>query len=169
MIKKIISKVSKFKFRIRNKLFRSRFGQCGNNLLVYGNPRIVYGKNISIGDNVNINDNVLLNATGSMIRIGNNVTISPDVKIMAGSYNPDNFILSGNRDHIDIGGVIINDYTWICTGVIILAGVRIIGKHNIIGAGAVVTHDIVDSYSIYAGNPAKLIRSINKENETDKE
>ena len=122
MIKRFILKVPNFKFRIRNKLFRSRFGQCGNNLF--------------------------------------NVTISQDVKIMAGSYNLDNFILSGNRNHID-RGVIIDAYTWIGIGVIIL-DVRIIEKYNIIGAGTVVTHDIVDNYSIYAGNPAKHIRSIKK-------
>ena len=35
-----------------------------------------------------------------------------------------------------------------------------IGRNSIIGAGSVVTKDVLEN-SIYAGNPAKLIRRIN--------
>jgi acetyltransferase-like isoleucine patch superfamily enzyme len=42
----------------------------------------------------------------------------------------------------------------------ILCGVQI-GRNAIIGAGSVVTKDIPDN-TVYAGNPAKLIRSLNQ-------
>ncbi len=44
---------------------------------------------------------------------------------------------------------------WIGNGALIMANV---GKGCVIGAGAVVTHDIPD-YAIAAGNPAKVIKS----------
>lgn len=52
--------------------------------------------------------------------------------------------------------IVIEDLVWIGFRAIILPGVKI-GRCAIIGAGAVVTSD-VEPYSIYAGNPAKLIR-----------
>ena len=45
---------------------------------------------------------------------------------------------------------------WIGRGAIVLPG-RSIGNGAVVGAGAVVTHD-VDPYMIVAGNPAKVIR-----------
>lgn len=46
---------------------------------------------------------------------------------------------------------------WIGARVIVLPGCKRIGAHSIIGAGAVVTHDVPD-YAIVGGNPAKVIR-----------
>lgn len=104
MIKWFIGTLLALRQKLRNCYYRHRFWECGENVLVYGKPRIVYGNRIRIGDNVNTNDGVLLNATGSSITIGDNVTISPDVHIMAGSYDPNEFVLHGDRTHIDRGG-----------------------------------------------------------------
>lgn len=46
---------------------------------------------------------------------------------------------------------------WIGARVIILPGCKRIGAHSIIGAGAVVTHDVPD-YAIVGGNPAQVLR-----------
>lgn len=50
---------------------------------------------------------------------------------------------------------IVEDDVWFGYGCIIMSGVKI-GKGSIIAAGSVVNHD-VNSYSIYAGVPAKKI------------
>ncbi len=55
----------------------------------------------------------------------------------------------------------IKDNVWIGDSAIICKGVTI-GKNSIIGAGSVVTKDIPEN-SIYAGNPAKFIKNLNKE------
>jgi acetyltransferase-like isoleucine patch superfamily enzyme len=58
--------------------------------------------------------------------------------------------------------VIFEDNVWIGDSAIICKGVRI-GKNSIIGAGAVVTKDVPPN-SIFAGNPAKLVKELKKQN-----
>lgn len=52
--------------------------------------------------------------------------------------------------------VVIGSFVWMGFAVIVLPGVTI-GDYSIIGAGSVVTKDI-PSYSIAAGNPARVLR-----------
>ena len=52
----------------------------------------------------------------------------------------------------------IKNGAWIGAGTIILPGVEI-GSNSVVGAGSVVTKSIPD-FRVYAGNPAKLIRSL---------
>ena len=63
------------------------------------------------------------------------------------------------RDIISRSGkIVIEDDVWIGANVTILSGVTV-GKCTVIGAGSVVLHDL-DSYSVYAGVPAKKIRTL---------
>jgi acetyltransferase-like isoleucine patch superfamily enzyme len=57
---------------------------------------------------------------------------------------------------LTIRGITIGDDVWIGSQVVILDGVTI-GDHVVIGAGSIVTKDI-PSYSVAAGNPARLLR-----------
>jgi acetyltransferase-like isoleucine patch superfamily enzyme len=61
---------------------------------------------------------------------------------------------------------IVGHDVWIGKNAIILPNCKKIGNGAIIGAGAVVTHD-VEPYSIVAGNPAKLIRKRFDDNEIE--
>ncbi|OFD41450.1 hypothetical protein BWGOE3_35540 [Bacillus mycoides] len=54
------------------------------------------------------------------------------------------------------GDVIIGHDVWICSGAMIMSGVKV-GNGAVIGARSVVTRDI-PPYGIVAGNPAKLVR-----------
>ena len=56
------------------------------------------------------------------------------------------------KTHLTIGSDV-----WIGRNVTILAGVRRIGNGTVIGACAVVTHDVPD-YAIVAGNPARVVK-----------
>ncbi|MDC1008176.1 acyltransferase [Gammaproteobacteria bacterium] len=54
--------------------------------------------------------------------------------------------------------VVFEDNVWIGDSAIICKGVRI-GKNSIIGAGAVVTKDVPPN-SVFAGNPAALVKKL---------
>jgi acetyltransferase-like isoleucine patch superfamily enzyme len=58
--------------------------------------------------------------------------------------------------------ITIMDDVWIGANCVITAGV-IIGKHAVIGAGSVVTKD-VPQYSVSVGNPARVVKLYNFEN-----
>lgn len=57
--------------------------------------------------------------------------------------------------------VLIREYAWVGAGATILPGVYI-GRHAIVGAGSVVTKDVPD-YAVAVGNPAKVIKMLDKE------
>jgi maltose O-acetyltransferase len=51
--------------------------------------------------------------------------------------------------------IVIKDYSWIATGAMVLPGITI-GFGSVVGAGAVVTHDVPDLH-IAVGNPARVL------------
>jgi len=87
-----------------------------------------------------------------LIEIGNNVTITADVKILAHDSSTKKLI-----GYTRIGKVRISDNVFIGMGSIILPNV-IVGKYSIIGSGSVVTKDIPNNV-VAAGNPARIICS----------
>lgn len=108
---------------------------------------------ISIKYNTTVNKHVYLDGRGGL-SIGENVSISPYVKIITASHD----INSATFEYI-VKPTVICDYVWIGTGAIILPGVTI-GKGVVIAAGSVVTKDI-HPFDIVAGNPAKVIKQRN--------
>lgn len=150
----------------RKKLFSS-FNSIGSGLTIFGHPKFINPDKISIGNNVNINDGVLINATESEISIGNMVTLSANSMILAASYDVQRFIYSATqkRKHI-YSKIEIKDNVWIGAGAIILPNVSI-ADHVVIGAGSVVTHSINESYVVVAGNPAKIIKRISKDENSE--
>ena len=147
------------------------------------NPKCVF-----LGKRVNIGSNTFFNAVtfyqgihynpvikiGEGTSIGKNCTLSSIVRVEIGKH-----VLFASQIHItdhshgyqDIdrpispqqlitkGPVIIEDDCWLGFGCEILSGVHI-GKHCIVAARAVVTKD-VPSYSIVAGNPARIVKQYN--------
>lgn len=88
-----------------------------------------------------------------LIEIGNNVTVSTNVTILAHDAST-NVVQSGTK----LGKVSIGNNVFIGTGSIVLCNTRI-GNNVIIGAGSIVTRDLPDN-GVYAGAPAKRICSI---------
>ncbi len=62
-----------------------------------------------------------------------------------------------DKDRIDAPWLEIGDDVWISHNATITPGCKVIGRGAIIGAGAVVTHD-VPAYAIMAGTPATRLR-----------
>ncbi len=66
-----------------------------------------------------------------------------------------------NWQHVNKGSIHIHDKAWIGVNVTILKNVSV-GEGAIIGAGSVVTKD-VPAWTVVAGNPAKAIRVLSKD------
>ena len=88
-----------------------------------------------------------------LISIGDHVTISTNVTILAHDASPC-VVKCGTK----IGKVSIGNHVFIGTGTTILCDTKI-GSNVIVGAGSLVTKDLPDG-GVYAGMPAKWICSI---------
>ena len=111
-------------------------------------PRLI------IGEHSHINRGCLLDAR-EKITIGDNVSVSHDVRIVTGGHD------GQSPDFIGIfKPIVIDDHVWLGVGSTILQGVHI-GEGAIVAAGAVVNKD-VEPYSIVGGVPAKKIGERNK-------
>lgn len=66
-----------------------------------------------------------------------------------------------NWEGVVMGPVRIEDHAWVGFNVIILKGVTI-GEGAIVAAGSVVTKD-VPAFTVVAGNPARVIRELPRE------
>lgn len=139
-------------------LFKISFKKVGKNFHYQGlNSTIINPFNIEIGDDVFIGEHAHI-SIHNKLTIGNGVMIGPYVTIIGGDHN---FSVKGKKiSEMKDGGlnlpIIIEDDVWIGANVTILKGITI-GEGAIVGAGSVVTKD-VSKYSIFAGNPSKLIK-----------
>ena len=104
-----------------------------------------------IGTNVDILDNCIIDPDHCFhITIGNNVTLAPNVHILAHDASTKKFIGYTKIKNTSIG----ND-VFIGANSIIMPGVKI-GNNVIIAAGSVVTKD-VDNNQLVGGNPIQFI------------
>ena len=132
-----------------------------------------HGGRISIGQDCYLGDGSKI-WSGESIEIGSRVFISHNVNIHdnnAHSIDPQlrykHFLAIMSTGHprentvgIVSQPIIIEDDVWIGFNSIIMKGVKI-GKCAIVAAGSVVTKDVPE-FSIVAGNPAKVVKNIEK-------
>ncbi len=150
-----MKKVIKF---IKNRIFMNKFFSCGSNLRVFGKVTVKDPNTITIGKDVKLNDGCkLLGRTGSTITIGDRVTLSSNVTILSSGYDINEWIINKKKKHV-LMNTYIGDDVWICANSTIVGDVKITGKFVVIAAGSVVTENISESYCLYAGVPAKLIK-----------
>lgn len=133
-------------------LFTKRMGR---GVLIFGNCTMQSPQNMEIGDYVSINRNSTIGGHGGVI-IGNFVKIGPYCTIITANHQYSDWRKPIWFQDVRLGPVRIGDDVWIGTNVVILPNVKI-GRGSIIGAGAVVTHD-VDPYTVVGGVPAKFIK-----------
>ena len=96
-----------------------------------------------------------------LITIGDNVTMAPRVHILAHDASTKEFL-----NYTKIGRVNIGNNVFIGSESVVLPNVTI-GDNVVIGANSTVTKDI-PSNSVYAGNPAKFICTIEEYIEKNK-
>ena len=113
---------------------------------------------IFIDDGTQIGRNVVISAC-KKIYIGKKCLLSYNVSLMDHDHNVLNPDISPLESGITDGReVIIGDECFIGAHSFILKGVRL-GKHSVVGANSVVTNSF-PAYSVIAGNPARLIKTL---------
>lgn len=149
-----LNSVDRSDFETIGKIVKELLGKSENAFI---NPPFYcdYGFNIEAGKNLFVNYNCTILDVGK-VRIGDNCQIAPNVAIYTAGHpvHPD----SRNSMYEYGIDVTIGDNCWIGGNSVICPGVTL-GDNVVIGAGSVVTKDI-PSWSIAAGNPCKVIRSI---------
>lgn len=96
-----------------------------------------------------------------LIDIGKNVQITRDVKILTHGYDWATLKAVYGEINGSSGKVTIGDNCFIGMNTVILKGTKI-GDNVIIGAGSVVTGGEYPSNSVIAGNPARVICSLDE-------
>lgn len=115
-----------------------------------------FGRNIRVGKNVFINFGCTFMDRGG-ITIGSDTFIAPNVQLITENHG----LLPQNRRYIKSSPIVIGNNVWIGAGSIILPGVSV-GDNAVIGAGSVVTKNVAPN-TVVAGNPAKLIKTLEGE------
>ena len=144
--------------------------KIGDNCLIRCVMKVDGEGSIVVGDNTYIGGQTVVGAV-ERIEIGNNVIISTEVHIYDNNNHPTSPMkrekMSRSGDYFgrlwqwaesEHRPIKIGDNVWIGERATILKGVTI-GKGSIVACGAVVTHD-VPPYSVFGGNPAKIVKNL---------
>lgn len=120
---------------------------------------------VIMGDQCSIWFNAVIRGDVNSIRIGNKVNIQ-DGAIIHCTYKKTQTIIGNNVSighHAIVHGCTLHDNVLIGMGAIVMDNC-VIGSNSILAAGAVLTENtVVEAGSIYAGVPAKKIKSISPE------
>ena len=119
---------------------------------IHNPERIVRGKDVFPGDS----PGVYINAANG-VKIGDYTNIGPNVGIISANHDAVN-----NSQQVVGVPVEIGRFCWVGMGAVILPEV-ILGDFTIVGAGAIVTKSFPEGYCMIAGNPARTIKYLNKE------
>lgn len=118
---------------------------------------IIHPENITRGKNVFPGDspgNYIEASNG--ISIGDFTNIGPNVGIISANHD---FI--NNSMHATASPISIGKFCWIGMNAMILPSVEL-GDFTIVGAGSVVTKSFTEGYCVIAGNPAAIIKYLDK-------
>lgn len=136
------------------------FPQFGTDCFIAPNATIV--GDVVMGDQCSVWFNAVVRGDVNAIRIGNKVNIQ-DGAVLHCTYQKTKCIVGNDVSigHLAIvHGCTIHDRVLIGMGAIVMDN-AVIGSHSIIAAGAVVLEGtVVEPESIYAGVPAKKVKTI---------
>lgn len=136
--------------------------KLGDNCFIAPNATIV--GDVHMGDDCSIWFNAVIRGDVNSIRMGNKVNVQ-DGAVIHCTYQKTKTVIGNN---VSIGhnaivhGCVIEDNVLVGMGAIVMDNVQI-GSNTIIAAGAVVLENtVVEPGSVYAGIPAKKVKSIDE-------
>ena len=133
--------------RLLLRLFGSRIGK---NARISPSVRIWAPWNLTVGDEAAIAHDVDCYCVAPLV-IGSHSTVSQYAFLCTASHN-----ITDPHMRLISSSVTISDQAWVCAGAFIAPGVTI-GEGAVAGAMSVVTKN-VESWTVVAGNPARVIR-----------
>ena len=139
-----------FKYEKARKIAKKNGAQIGEGVVMPISLAKRINSNSFIGNHVSIQTDKI--DTRSKIVIGNNVIIGDGTEIITGSHNIDSVEFEYKQY-----GLIIEDYVWIPTKILVLPSCRRIGYGAVISSGSVVVKDVAPM-TVVSGNPAKEIK-----------
>ncbi len=146
-------------FYITDFLFRKIFRQNADTTwaihhtsTIHNPGKIKRGKNVYPGDS----PGVYINASNG-VEIGDYTNIGPNVGLVSSNHD---FV--NNDVHTPTAPIVIGRFCWLGMGAVVLPGVQL-GDFTIVGAGSIVTKSHTEGYCVIAGNPARVIKQLNKE------
>ena len=146
----------------REGILKQLLGSTGKNIYIEPNFICDYGYNIFVGENFYANFDCLILDTCPVV-IGDNCMLAPGVHI----YTATHPLMPDERNSgLEYGKPVkIWHNVWLGGRSIINPGVTI-GDNVVVASGAVVTKDIPDNV-VVAGNPARMIKRIDDQPETN--
>lgn len=160
---------------LRTLAWRPLFAACapvrfGTGLTLAGCRNMRFGRGVRVGrfciltaqdgelvlaDQVSLSPGVHLGADNGRIEIGRCTAIGPGTVVRAANHRFARRDVPIMRQGHVPGAVIIEEDVWIGANCVITPDVRI-GRGAVVGAGAVVTHDVAP-FAVVGGVPAKVI------------
>lgn len=137
--------------------------KIGNNCFLADNATLI--GEVEIGDNCSVWFNTVVRGDVHSIKIGNNVNVQ-DGAVIHCTYKKASVNIGNNvtiAHNAIIHGCTIKDNVLIGMGAIIMDG-AVVESNCVVAAGSVVLENTtIESGSVYAGVPAKKIKSISKD------
>ena len=176
VISKGLMQKCKIRFRGKNNSVEIQNGAFLKNCTINisgNNNRVVFGEktyanfadlcteddnnSVIIGNRTNLCGKIHLAAIeGTTISIGEDCLFSSEIVFRTGDSHS---VLDMNGNRINQSqDIIIDNHVWLGHRVLINKGVRI-GADNIVGTGAVVTKSMLDTNTVIAGVPAKVVKT----------
>lgn len=155
IVYKLLRTIRKIKSFYYTFLFKRMLQSYGDHLGVNAFCKVASTAKVNVGCHFSSNGLAVGGGVGSVV-VGDFFHSGPNCKIMLGSHDYDNgeaipYGLNNVRKD-----VLIDDFVWFGSDVIVSGNVHI-GEGAIIAIGSVVVKD-VPAYAIVGGNPAKVIK-----------
>ena len=139
----------------RRRILTDLLGSLGADTEIRPPLHCDYGYQIRIGARTFVNLGLLAMDVAT-ISIGDDVQIGPNVQLLTPTHPVEAEPRRAKWESAE--PITIADNAWLGGGVIVLPG-RSIGANTVVGAGAVVTHDLPAGV-VAVGNPARVVRSL---------
>jgi len=143
----------------RSLVLRMFGGKIGNSNFIYPSCKIWAPWLLTTEDCVTIGPGVEVYNPGGVL-LQDHAIVSQDAYLCGATHDYDSPEFTYIKKRITVG-----PYAWVCAKAIVLPGVHC-KEGSVLGAAAVATRDL-EPWTVYAGNPAKLVKPRKKSNATE--